>query len=68
MKTQNEEVLDYLKTHAAIDSHIARKKLGIERLAARIKDLKNAGHNILSHMKKVKTRRGETKVAEYWLN
>lgn len=67
-KSQNERVLKYMKTHAAIDANRARKTLGVSRLAARIYDLRKEGHVILDHTKSVLNRWGEAAtVKEYWL-
>ena len=65
--TQNEMVLSWLKK-----SHIgpleAMKELGIMRLAARIKDLRDEGHKIDMSWNYVTDRHGEERrVARYTL-
>lgn len=46
MKTQTEQVHDYLKEHGSITSYEAFTKLGNTRLSARIYDLRKAGLSI----------------------
>lgn len=46
--TQNEMVLDYLRRHGSITPLEALEKLGCMRLGARIYDLRNMGHRIVS--------------------
>lgn len=43
---QNQQVLDYIDRHGSITSLEAFKKLGVTRLSARIKDIKDAGIQI----------------------
>lgn len=57
--TQNEKVLDYLKTHKGITTLDAFRDLGVARLASRICDLKRAGHVIYSDPIEVQNRDGE---------
>lgn len=59
MKSQNEKILAYLKMGRAIDPMKAIQKFGIMRLAARVYDLKLAGHKIVAKNKQVKNRFGE---------
>ena len=48
--------------------HVARREFGCDRLAARIKDLRNDGHTIHTKTIKVFNRDGQPcRVAEYWL-
>lgn len=57
--TQNFDVLQYLYEHGAItdrDAYI----LGIRRLSARIKDLRNAGYPIKTTNKTTRNRHGHT--------
>lgn len=69
MKTQNDRVLAYLERHGSINAMQALSELGIYRLAARIADLKNAGHAIESRAVDVTNRFGEAcRVAEYRLH
>lgn len=63
--TQCEAILDYLKSGHKLTPLKALDYFGTLRLAARINDLKNEGHEILSRPKKVDTRIGKTTVAEY---
>jgi hypothetical protein len=66
--TQAQRLLQYLKD-APINPLESWRSLGIYRLAARINDLRNVGHNITKTMIKVKNLYGETvKVAEYQLD
>ena len=67
MKTQNEEILEYLKAGHTLTSKDAFMIFGITRLSARIFDLRKH-HNIIDKMISVKTRNGkDTQVAEYRL-
>lgn len=54
MKTQNEMVLDHLRTHDTINLVTAYNEYGIGALHSRISDLRNAGHEIekIAHTKK----------------
>lgn len=45
---QTEQILDYMRTYGAITPLEALKDCGCMRLAARISDLRKAGHNITS--------------------
>lgn len=65
--TQEQKVLDYLRTHEYITNREAFY-LGIQRLSARIFRLRKAGHLIHSNMKTVHNRDGSTSnVAYYYL-
>ena len=65
--TQNEQVLSWLKK-APIGPMEAMKELGIMRLASRINDLRNAGHEIDMSWNYVINRDGEERrVARYTL-
>lgn len=67
-KSQNEQVLSVLKAGRGITALEAQAKFGIMRLAARIKDLKDDGHNIVSQKVDVRNRNGNSvKVARYWI-
>ena len=50
MKSQNLEILNYLKEGNPISPLEALEKFGSMRLGARIKDLRNLGHNIVTKM------------------
>lgn len=63
MKTQESEILRYLKKHRRIDPKTAWQQLGCYRLGARIFDLRRQGFNIATVMRY----RGKTKWAEYQL-
>ena len=43
---QQKRILDYMNTHGGITAAEAFNHLGVMRLSARIKDLKESGHNI----------------------
>ena len=65
--TQTERLLERLREYPVtpLDSWV---DLGIYRLAARVFDLRNQGHDIEKTMTKVRNKFGETvKVAEYRL-
>ena len=49
---QKEQVLNHLKQHGKITSWGAIQEYGITRLSARIKDLKEDGHQITSRREK----------------
>lgn len=66
--TQNEEVLEYLKTHKTITQLEAFRELGIMRLASRISDLRKSGEPIVRRIVEVRARNGrKAYVAEYSL-
>lgn len=65
--TQNEMVLGWIKK-APIGPMVAMKELGVMRLAARIKDLRDDGHKIQTEWDYVIDRYGqERRVARYIL-
>lgn len=67
-QTQCERVLDHMKTIGAINPKLADQRYGIMRLAARIKDLRDAGHRIKTTTMRSKNRDGVTvKWASYTL-
>jgi hypothetical protein len=51
--TDNYYVLKHLTRYGSITEEYAKYKLGIKRLSARINDLKNAGYNVTTKLKKV---------------
>lgn len=66
--SQNETILNHLRTHRGITSIEAVNLYGITRLAARISDLKRMGHKIITGTAEVPTRAGKTaRVAVYRL-
>lgn len=56
---QCEMIVDYINEHGSITAREARTHLGIERLASRIHDLKEAGYSIVCESVSVKNRYGE---------
>lgn len=66
--TQNEKILEYLKTGKIITPYVAFAEFNIMRLASRIHDLKRMGHNIKSRLVSKKNIFGESiSYSEYWL-
>ena len=66
--SQNKMILEHLQAGHSISPLEALQEYGSFRLAARINDLKNQGHAIVSRSKKVATRQnGMVTVAEYFL-
>lgn len=63
MKSQNEEILKHLKKNKTINPIQALNEFSCFRLAARIGDLRQAGHQIISSIKK----RNGKRYAEYQL-
>ena len=47
--SQSKRILDYLKTGAVLTPQDALRLFGCFRLAARIKDLRDQGHDIVDH-------------------
>ena len=62
---QTDSILAHLKTGGCVDPITALKKFGCNRLAARIRELREAGYEIETKMTKVRTRAGTTRVAVY---
>ena len=66
--TQAERVLDYLESGNTITTLNAFTELGITRLAARIYELKEEGHDVKSKRIKVTNRYDEQcSVSEYYM-
>ncbi len=66
--TQNQRVLEYIRDFGSITQLDALRDLGVMRLASRVSDLRQRGHNIVSKMESVKNRYGEKcKIKRYWL-
>ena len=61
MESQNSKLLNHLRDHKRIEPMTALRHLGIYRLAARIKDLRDSGHEIITD------RVGEKRIAQYTL-
>ena len=67
MKSQNKRLRNYLEAGYRVNPRLARDTLSIERLAARINDLKDL-IPIQKGWIKVKNKFGEScRVREYWL-
>lgn len=58
-KSQEQKVLQYIKQRGSITTLDAVMDLGVHRLSARIYDLRQMGHNIVSEKVEVKNRFGE---------
>lgn len=63
MKSQNQQILTHLQQGQKITSWGAINRYGITRLAARISDLKDLGHDIQGQMQEVNGK----KFKVYWL-
>ena len=63
MKTQNQEILNFLKTGKSITAARAIHDFRCYRLAARICDLRALGHNILTTTVKRRSKRSGKMVA-----
>ena len=59
MKGSKPRIIEYMKRHGGITSQDAFKDLGITRLSARIKDLRELGYNISTVMIDGTNRYGE---------
>ena len=59
MKGSKLRIIKYMKKHKGITSQDAYKDLGITRLSARIKELREAGYNISTIMVDGTNRYGE---------
>lgn len=57
--TQEQRVLEYMKTHRGITALEAYRELGVMRLSARIFDLRASGHVIATEHVPVMNRFGE---------
>ena len=67
-RTQQQAVLDWLKTGTGISSMDAFKALGVTRLSAVVFNLRKKGYNIESEEIEVTTRFGSrVKIARYYL-
>ena len=58
MKSQEQDVLDYIREFGSITNIEAMNELGVGRLAARIHDLRSRGHKIESVPTKAINRKG----------
>lgn len=61
--SQNETILNHMRTHKDITSIEAINLYGVTRLAARISELKARGHNIA----KEDIRKKSIRYSRYWL-
>lgn len=59
MKTQEQQILDYIAAHGSITQMDAMRDLGIMRLGARIFELKEAGYPVKKTMETSKNRFGK---------
>ena len=59
MKGSKLRIIEYMKTHGGITSQDAFGHLGITRLSARIKELRELGYNITTVMVEGQNRFGE---------
>ena len=67
-QTQCERLLEHLKLGLPLTAHKALYGYGCQRLAARMWDLRQVGHQIEKRMVEVATRDGRrARVAEYFL-
>ena len=57
--TQNERILDYIRTFGSITQLDALKDLGVMRLASRVSDMRRMGIPIVSKVETVLNRFGE---------
>lgn len=57
--SQTQDILNHLKSGRAIDPMTALQKFGTMRLAARILDIKEMGHNIMAVKRTVHNRKGD---------
>ena len=63
--SQNNKILSHLKSGYPLTPKDAQELFGVYRLSARVYDLTQKGHPIVSARKTVITRNGNTIVAEY---
>jgi len=67
LKPQAIHILRHLESGASITPARARDLFGIERLGARIHELRRAGYDVRKDTIAVKTRHGKAHVASYML-
>ena len=65
--SQSSKILARLRTGQSLTPLQALKLYGCNRLAARVLDLRTAGHPIQSRTVTVQTRAGTARVAQYYL-
>lgn len=67
--TQNQRILNHLEKYGTITPREARNIYGIERLSARISELRSRGYDIITNNIPTKNKYGEkTHYAEYRFN
>lgn len=67
-KTQNEKILEWMRTKGAITQNDARAAFGCTRLAARINDIKKKGYIIEDEYRRYKDENGNPVTYKaYWL-
>lgn len=59
LPTQNERILDWLRSHETITTYEAMSELGVARLASRISDMKKQGYRFNKEFVTSKNRYGE---------
>lgn len=64
--SQRTRILDYLRTKP-LTTLAARSELDIMHPAARVQELKESGHNIITYWKTINTEQGKHRVASYVL-
>ena len=68
MRSQCDRILEAMKRGEAVTQLDAWAKFGASRLAARVRDLRDEGHDIASEWIEVHNRFGEAcRVKKYWL-
>lgn len=65
--TQSQRILTHLKRGRRLDPLTALRKFGTSRLAARVCELRAAGHRIVTERRTVRTGSGASVVAFYRL-
>ena len=66
--SQNERILDYMRTYGGITQMEALKKISVMRLASRISDLRRRGYRINDRFQTVTNKYGEKcNCKVYWL-
>ena len=58
MKSQRDDIIDYIREHGSISPMEAFHDLGITKLATRVSEMRKDGIQIYGRMEKVKSRRG----------
>lgn len=66
-ESQQQRILNHLRNVGPLTTTDARKVLDVLMPATRIFELREAGHNIVTHWKTVDTGKGRHRVAEYVL-